>query len=144
MSDQSALKKGKGFISEFKEFINRGSVLDLAVGVIIGAAFQAIINSLVNDLVMPLISVITGGINFTDWAIRLGSAETSPMLTYGNFITAVINFLLMAFVVFLVVKGMNKLSRKKEAAPSQKTCPYCKTSIAVDATRCPNCTSQLS
>lgn len=140
----------KGFIAEFKEFISRGNVMDMAVGVIIGGAFQAIINSLVNDVVMPLISVLTGGLDFTAWKIVMGSGENAPVLAYGNFITAVINFLLMALVIFTFIKVMNNLAAKAKkkpeevpAEPTTKECPFCKSEIAIEATRCPHCTSQL-
>ncbi len=154
----------KKFFSEFKQFAMRGNVMDLAVGVIIGAAFQAIVNSLINDIVMPLIGLITGGVNFQDQFIILKlpegvTAELVPSLAvakelgvttfnYGAFITAIINFIIMAFVVFMLVKFINKLAsvgKKKEApaAPTTKTCPYCKSTVALDATRCPHCTSEL-
>lgn len=140
----------KGFVAEFKEFISRGNVMDMAVGVIIGGAFQAIINSLVNDVVMPLISVLTGGLDFTAWKIVMGSGENAPVLAYGNFITAVINFLLMAVVIFTFIKVMNNLAAKAKkkpeeapAEPTTKECPFCKSEISIEATRCPHCTSQL-
>ena len=152
----------KGFMSEFKKFIMRGNVIDLAVGVIIGGAFQAIVNSLVNDVVSPVISLATKGVNFADKFIVLTSDEVSfatveaaakagyATLNYGSFITAVINFLIMAFVIFLLVKGINKLSdlgKKKEeeapAEPTTKVCPFCKSEIAIDAVKCPNCTSDI-
>lgn len=140
----------KGFIAEFKEFISRGNVMDMAVGVIIGGAFQAIINSLVNDVVMPLISLITGGLDFSAWKIVMGSGENAPVLAYGSFITAVINFLLMALVIFTFIKIMNNLAakaiKKPEEAPTEPTtklCPFCKSEISIEATRCPHCTSQL-
>ena len=152
----------KGFLGEFKKFIMRGNVIDLAVGVIIGGAFQAIVNSLVNDIVSPVISLATKGINFADKFIVLTMDEVSfktieaakeagyATLNYGSFITAVINFLIMATVIFLLVKGINKISdmgKKKEeeapAAPTTKTCPYCKSEIAIEAVKCPNCTSDL-
>ncbi len=153
-----AAEKTKGFIAEFRKFIMRGNVLDMAVGVIIGGAFQAIISSLVNDIIMPVISLITGGIDFTNWFVSLDGTSYATLaaaqeagastLNYGVFITAVINFLLMAIVVFLIVKGMNKaaekVAKKKEDAPATtKICPYCKSEINKDATRCPHCTSQL-
>ena len=103
----------KGFIAEFKEFIARGNVMDLAVGVIIGGAFQSIVNSLVNDMIMPVISLLTGGVNFSNWVIRIGSGENDT-IKYGNFITAVINFLLMALVIFCFVKVMNNLASRTE------------------------------
>lgn len=142
--------KKKGFIAEFKEFISRGNVMDMAVGVIIGGAFQAIIKSLVDDVIMPLISVITGGLDFTAWKLVLGSGENAPVLCYGNFITAVINFLLMAFVIFTFIKVMNNMAAKvvkkpeeEPAAPTTKKCPYCLSEIDIEATRCPHCTSVL-
>ncbi len=110
----------KNFIKEFREFISRGSVMDLAVGVIIGGAFQSIINSLVNDIIMPIITLITGGIDFSNWFIALDGSHYSTLaaaqeagastLNYGVFLTAVINFLLMAVVIFVMIKGMNKLA----------------------------------
>ena len=144
----------KKFFSEFKAFISRGNVIDMAVGVIIGGAFQSIIKSLVDDMVMPLLSVLTGGTDFSEWKITLVEAvsEEIPAVTlnYGNFISAIINFLLMAFVIFLFIKLMNtltgKLKPKKEeapAAPTTKICVFCKSEIAIDATRCPHCTSEL-
>jgi large conductance mechanosensitive channel len=140
----------KGFITEFKEFISRGNVIDMAVGVIIGGAFQSIIASLVADVVMPLISVITGGIDFTKWTLVLGSGKNAPVLHYGNLITAVINFLLMALVIFTFIKLMGhftaKLAKKPEetAAPTTKVCPYCLSEIPIDAVKCAHCTSDLT
>lgn len=138
--------KKSGFISEFKEFIMRGNVLDLAVGVIIGGAFQAIVSSLVDDILMPVIGIILGKVDFSALAVQIGDAT----ITYGKFITAIINFLIMAFVIFLIVKGINKvsekLSKKEEApaaAPTTKVCPFCKSEIAIDATKCPHCTSDV-
>ena len=144
------MEKSKGFIGEFKTFIMRGNVMDLAVGVIIGAAFQAIINSLVADIVMPVISLITGGVDFSEWKIMLGEGADAASINYGIFITAVINFLLMAFVIFCFIKFMNRLAEKtkkeEEAAeeePTTKVCPYCKSEIPVDATKCAHCTSDV-
>lgn len=137
----------KAFIKEFKEFISRGSVMDMAVGVIIGGAFTAIVTSLVNDILMPVLSLITGGLDFTSLCIVLGEGENAATLNYGAFIAAIINFLLIAFVIFLLVKMINNFSRKKkeeEPAPvTTKTCPFCKEEISIDATRCPHCTSEL-
>lgn len=140
----------KGFIGEFREFISRGNVMDMAVGVIIGGAFQTIIKSLVEDVVMPVISLITGGIDFTKWAVKLGSGENAPVLHYGSLITAVINFILMALVIFIFIKMMNRLSSKliKKAAkdvpaPTMKKCPYCLSEIPIAAVKCANCTSDL-
>ncbi len=137
-------KKENGFFAEFKKFILRGNVIDLAVGVIIGAAFQAIVNSLVNDIIMPLIGIILGKIDFSSLVAEIGDAK----ITYGNFISAIINFLIMAFVIFLLVRAINKVSEKFEkkeeaAAPTTKVCPYCKSEISIDAVKCPNCTSEL-
>jgi len=144
------MEKSKGFINEFKTFIMRGNVMDLAVGVIIGGAFQAIINSLVNDVVMPVISLITGGVDFSEWKIMLGEGEAAASINYGLFITAVINFLLMALVIFCFIKFMNRLAErvKKEEEVAEeattKVCPYCKSEIPVDATKCAHCTSDVS
>lgn len=143
----------KGFIAEFKEFISRGNVMDLAVGVIIGGAFQAIVKSLVEDIVMPVISLLTGGVDFSEWKIVIGAGE-NDCIRYGNFITAIINFLLMALVIFCFIKFMNHLSKKAELilgkkaeeepapAPTTKVCPYCQSEIPIGATRCAFCTSE--
>lgn len=141
------MKKGKGFIAEFKKFILRGNVLDMAVGVIVGGAFTAIVTSLNQDILTPLLGLF-GGTDFSHLTVTLGEGETAPVLMYGNFITAIINFLITAFVIFLLIKLINgitsKFSKKEEpAAPTTKTCPYCKSSIAIEATRCPHCTSML-
>lgn len=159
------MAKGKGFAAEFKKFIMRGNVIDLAVGVIVGGAFQSIVKSLVDDIVMPVISLITNGLDFSSKFIALGDTsklgETPTLeqvqaagiatVTYGNFIGAVINFLIMAFVVFCLVKAINTIAekgKKKEAEeapaePTTKECPFCKSEIAIEASRCPHCTSQL-
>lgn len=134
------MAKKKGFIQEFKEFISRGSVMDLAVGVIIGAAFTAIVNSLVNDIITPLIELITGD-GMTGLRIPLPSGS---FIELGAFISAIINFLLIALVVFLLVKAINGMRRKEPEAAPPRLCPYCKTEIADDATRCPHCTSVLT
>ena len=106
-------------LKEFREFINRGNVIDLAVAVILGAAFTAIVNSLVNDIIMPLIGVLLGGVDFTSLAITVGEAQ----ITYGNFIQAVINFLLVAFIVFMIIRSMNRRNRKKAAEPAPAAPP---------------------
>lgn len=134
----------KNFMNEFKKFICRGNVMDMAVGIIIGGAFTAIVNSLVNDIINPLLGLF-GGMNFDQLVWNITGEVT---LAYGKFITAIINFLIMAFVIFMLVRTMNKVSdkygKKEETkAPTTKKCPYCKTDIAIDATRCPHCTSQL-
>lgn len=139
--------KKNGLVSEFKEFISRGNVIDMAVGIIIGGAFTTIVNSLVNDVTMPLITLVTGGTDFSGLNFTLkGEGESAIVLSLGNFIGAIINFLLIALVVFLFVKGVNKLRRKKEeapAVPTTKKCPYCFEEIPIEATRCPHCTSEL-
>lgn len=139
----------KGFVEEFKKFITRGNVIDMAVGVIIGGAFTSIVTSLNTDILTPLLGLF-GGIDFSHLQIVLGAGEEAPVLAYGNFITAVINFLITAFVIFCLVKFINalndKLTPKKEeapAAPTTKKCPYCMSEIAIEATRCPHCTSEL-
>ena len=136
----------KALIKEFKEVISRGDVMDMAVGVIIGGAFTAIVNSLVNDMLMPLLSLLTGGFDFSGLCIALGEGENAATINYGSFISAIINFLLIALVIFLIIKAINKVSRKKKEeapVPTTKECPYCKEQIAIEATRCPHCTSKL-
>lgn len=111
------MDKKKGFIGEFKEFISRGNVVDMAVGVVVGGAFTAIVNSLVNDVIMPIVGAIVGGINFANLKIVIRPAEgdlAEAAICYGNFIQAIVNFLIVAFVLFCVVKGMNKLKKKEE------------------------------
>lgn len=136
----------KKLIKEFKEFISRGNVIDMAVGVIIGGSFTAIVNSLVNDMLTPVLGLITGGQDFSGLMIKIGDTE----FKYGSFISAVINFLLIAAVLFVLVKAINKFQKdfgiKKEAAPSaptKKKCPFCCSEIDINATRCPHCTSVL-
>lgn len=133
----------KKFVDEFKKFIAKGNVMDMAVGVIIGGAFTAIVTSLVDDILMPVLSLITGGIDFSSLCIVLGEGENAAKLNYGSFISAIINFLLIAIVIFIMVKAINKASGKKEAAPTTKECPYCHEMISVKATKCPHCTSDI-
>lgn len=139
---------------EFKEFAMRGNVIDLAIGVIIGGAFGKIVSSFVADVIMPLIGLLLGKISFESLFISLSGEKYAslaaaqeagaPTLNYGLFINAIVDFLIVAFVIFLVVKGINKLQKPAPvAAPTTKKCPYCFTEIALEATRCPNCTSQL-
>jgi large conductance mechanosensitive channel len=128
---------------EFKEFAMRGSVLDMAVGIIIGAAFGAIVSSLVADVLMPPIGMILGKVDFANLAIRLSDTVT---VNYGKFINAVIGFLIVAFVLFLIIRAMNRLVKKAEAPappPATKDCPFCATAVPVKAVRCPHCTSDL-
>ena len=151
---------------EFKEFALKGNIMDLAVGVVIGGAFQKIINSLVNDIIMPTISILTNKVDFSDMMFTVGSAS----IKYGNFITAIINFLIIAFSVFLVVTYLNKINKKMEKIKSEqiekintklrknktdknkettveelttKECPHCFSEINIKATRCPHCTSEF-
>jgi len=152
---------------EFKEFAMKGNIMDLAVGVVIGGAFQRIVNSLVNDIIMPLIATFTGKVDFSDLTITLGNSS----IKYGSFITAIVNFLIIAFSIFLFIRYINKLNKKLEElkdgeikklkkkvkfgrrktdketiiepTPTTKICPYCFTEININATRCPHCTSIL-
>lgn len=140
---------------EFKEFIMRGNVIDMAVGVIVGAAFNNIVSSLVNDIVMPVISVFTGKINFKDLFLSLdgktyatlseAQGVSAPVIAYGNFIQLVLQFLITAFAVFILVKGINKLRRPApEPEVTTKECPFCCSEISIKATKCPHCASELS
>ena len=130
-------------LKEFKEFVMRGNVLDLAVAVIIGAAFGKIVGSLVNDILMPLIGLVMGGVNFAELSFTIGEA----VVKWGAFVQAIIDFLVIAFVIFMIIRAANKTKKKEEPAPpaepTTKDCPYCFTTIAIKATRCPNCTSEL-
>lgn len=133
----------KKFLAEFKEFALRGNVIDLAVGVIIGAAFQNIVTALTTNIISPLLGLFANT-NFDNLSVKIMDVD----LQYGAFITAVINFIIMAFILFLLIKAMNKLTslgQKEEAeeAPTTKTCPFCKSEIPLDATRCGHCTSML-
>lgn len=127
-------------LKEFKDFVMRGNVLDLAVAVIIGGAFGKIVASLVNDVIMPFIGILMGGISFTSLEAKVGTA----VVKYGIFIQTIVDFLLVAFVVFLIVKAANSLRKPAPAAePTTKECPRCFSTIHLKATRCPNCTSEL-
>lgn len=132
----------KKFLEEFKAFALKGNVMDLAVGVIIGGAFQAIVTSLVGDIISPVIGIFAS----TDFSNLIATINGSEV-KYGAFITAIINFIIMAFIIFCIVKGLNKLAerKKKEEAnePTEKTCPFCQSTISIKATRCPHCTSAL-
>ena len=149
---------------EFKEFATRGNIIDMAVGVVIGGAFQKIINSLVEDIIMPCISMLTGKVDFSNMILTIGDAS----IRYGNFITAIVNFLIIAFSIFLAVKYINKLNKKMEdlkfgkidaivskfnkkdnkteepaPEPTVKICPYCYSEISYKARKCPHCTSEI-
>jgi large conductance mechanosensitive channel len=151
-TEQSFIEES-AVIKEFKEFIMRGNVLDLAVAVIIGAAFGAVITSLVSDVIMPPIGLMTGGMDFKDMFValnnqsypNLAAAKTAgaPVIAYGAFLNTVINFLIVAFAIFLLVKQVNRF-KKPAPALSAKDCPRCAMSIPLKATRCPECTSELS
>lgn len=136
----------KKFLNEFKEFIMRGDVLDLAVAVLVGAAFQSIVTSLTDNIISPVIGLFTR-MNFDQLSVQI--PYTDVIIKYGAFITSVINFLIMALIIFLIVKVINKImtfGRKKEEQTQEETtkeCPYCKSEISIDATRCPHCTSKL-
>jgi large conductance mechanosensitive channel len=128
---------------EFKEFAMRGSVLDMAVGIIIGAAFGAIVSSLVSDILMPPIGMLLGKVDFASLSIPLSD---TVKLNYGKFINTIINFLIIAFCLFLIIRSMNRMKKKAEApapAPSTKDCPFCATAVPIKAVRCPHCTSEL-
>lgn len=136
----------KKLLEEFKTFALKGNMIDLAVGMIIGSAFTGIVGSLVNDIFMPLLSIFTGKINFDDLVIVLGSGENAATINYGTFLTQVVNFLVISFVIFLLIRQINKLRHTPEEEVKEETekeCPYCKTKISIHATRCPHCTSVL-
>lgn len=127
-------------LKEFRDFAMRGNVIDLAVGVIIGGAFGKIVASLVGDVIMPIIGLLIGGVDFGSLAITVGSAQ----IKYGAFIQSIIDFVVIAFVIFLIVRTMNRMQKPAPAAePTTKECPHCFSTISIKAKRCPNCTSQL-
>lgn len=132
----------KKFIDEFKEFALRGNVVDLAVGVIIGGAFKAIVDSLVEDMISPVIGLVANT-DLTNLCFKIGEVN----IRYGSFVTAIINFVIMAFVIFMLVKGLNAVAsigkKKEEEAPATKVCPFCKSEISIEAVKCPHCTSDL-
>ncbi len=141
-------------LREFKEFALRGNVIDLAVGIVIGAAFNQVINSLVNDIIMPPFGLMLGKVNFSNLYLNL-SGKSYPSLAaaraagavtidYGLFINNLINFLIVALVIFLLIRWINRLHHKPPQAPDTKPCPFCRTTIPLKATRCPNCTSKLA
>jgi large conductance mechanosensitive channel len=144
-------------LKEFKAFVMRGNVLDLAVGIIIGASFGTIVKSLVDDVIMPPIGLALGNVDFANLFLLLKPGLKAPPYTtvadaqaagavtinYGNFVNNVVTFIIVAFVVFLIVRVANRLKPQDAAAPSTKDCPYCRMAIPVTATRCPHCTSDL-
>ena len=144
-------------LKEFKEFAMKGNVVDMAVGVVIGGAFGAIVASLLSDVLMPVIGLLSGGVDFKELFIPLkGTYATlaeatkagAPVIAYGKFINSVVNFLIIAFVIFMIIKQMNRLKKPEAAAvpaaPATKDCPMCCTAIPIKAKKCPNCTSALA
>ena len=151
-------------MDDFKKFAVQGNMLDMAVGMIIGAAFKDIVNSVVNDLIMPVVSMFTGKVDFANMFIALdGNAyatledakAATSVIAYGQFVTQVINFVILAFVIFMMVRSINKIRTAAEkpaevpapaapAEPTEKTCPFCQSTISIKATRCPHCTSELT
>lgn len=146
----------RNFFNEFKAFAMRGNVIDLAIGIIIGAAFNDIVKSLVSDIIMPPIGLLLNDVDFTNLFINLSDGKYDSLaaaqeagaatINYGLFINTMINFVIIAFVVFLIIKQMNRMQKKEEEAPAEpttKSCPYCYTDIPIQALRCPHCTSEL-
>ncbi|WP_405379514.1 large conductance mechanosensitive channel protein MscL [Phascolarctobacterium sp.] len=141
------------FKEDFKKFAMRGNVIDMAVGVIVGGAFGKIVGSLVNDVIMPPLGMVVGKMDFTNLFVALNGKEYAtleaakkagaPVLAYGSFVNTVLNFLILAFVVFMMIRQINKLTPPPAPKPEPRLCPYCKSEIADDATRCPHCTSIL-
>lgn len=150
------IKHVNPLLKEFRDFAMRGNVIDLAVGVIIGAAFGKIVDALVTNVVMPPISLLTGDVDFSDWGLVLSrqsfatlaeaKAAHKPIIYYGVFLNAVISFLIVSFTIFICVRTINKLHRKPEPPPTPltKDCPFCLSTIPLQATRCPQCTSMLA
>jgi large conductance mechanosensitive channel len=143
-------------LKEFKEFALRGNVMDMAIGIVIGAAFGAIVSSLVNDILMPPIGMVLGSVDFTNLFVSLDGQQYAslaaaqeagaPTINYGLFINTIINFVIIAFVIFLLIRQINRLQRQPEETPTEPTtkeCPYCVSEIPIKATRCPQCTSDL-
>lgn len=131
-------------LKEFREFAMRGSVLDLAIGIIIGAAFTAVVNSMVNNILMPPIGVLVARVDFSSLALQLPGDAT---INYGLFINDIVNFLIVAFAVFVIVRQANRMKSRMEAEtgePTTRECPYCISTIPIRASRCPECTSELS
>jgi len=146
-----------GMFKEFKEFAMRGNVVDMAVGIIIGGAFGKIVSSMVNDVLMPPIGKLMGNVNFADLFLVIGKGDYpslkaakdagAPVIAYGTFINVILDFIIVAFCIFLLIKAMNALKKKPAAAssapPASKECPFCLSAIAIQATRCPHCTSDV-
>lgn len=147
----------KSLLNEFKTFALRGNVIDLAIGVIFGAAFGKIVTSMVNDILVPPIGLLLGNVDFSDLFINLSDTDYSslaeaqaagaPTINYGLFLNNILDFMIVAFVIFLLVRQINRMQREAEAPPAEpttKTCTYCQTDIPIKATRCPHCTSELA
>ena len=135
-----------GMLKEFREFAVKGNAVDMAVGIVIGAAFGKVVTSLVNDVIMPPIGMLLGGMDFSSLSITLQEkvGETAAvMVSYGKFLNSILDFVIVAFCIFLVVKQMNRLKRTPPAEPTTKNCPQCLSTIPIKATRCAHCTSQL-
>jgi len=145
-------------LKEFSEFLKKGNVVDMAVGIIIGAAFSGIVKSLVTDIIMPPIGLLLGGVDFNNLFLLLKAGDKAAppyaslpeaqaagavTINYGLFVNLIISFVIVAFVIFILVKYVNKLKREKPAGPTTKECPHCVSTIPLKATRCPNCTSEL-
>jgi large conductance mechanosensitive channel len=140
-------------LKEFREFAMRGSLLDLAIGIVIGTAFGRIISSLVSDIIMPPIGLALGGLDFANLFVTLkggpfpsvaaAKAAGAPTINYGVFINTIVDFVIVAFVMFLVIRQVNRMRRQPEAAPTTKSCPFCMSTIPLKAVRCPHCTSDL-
>jgi large conductance mechanosensitive channel len=136
-----------GIIHEFKEFAMKGNVVDMAVGIVIGAAFGKIVTSLVNDIIMPPIGILMGKVDFSSLAVTLHDktdTTAAVMIRYGAFINTVLDFVIVAFAIFLVIKQINRLKKKEVVGPTSKDCPYCCTPVPIKATRCGHCTSELA
>jgi len=141
-------------LGEFRKFLLRGNVMDLAVGIVIGAAFTTVVTSFVNDLLMPPIGLALGGRNFNDLFVSLNGvaypslaaakAAGAPTLNYGVFFNAILNFVIVGFAVFLLVRAVNRMTAPPAAAPATRECPYCTAAISVRAVRCPQCTSEVT
>lgn len=149
----------KKLLKDFKDFISKGNMIDLAIGVVIGGAFSSVVNSIINNLLMPPLGLLIGNVNFSDLFVVLKGGESLPdgatlqmakdagavTFNYGQFITDLISFVILAFAVFFIVKAVQKLKQEEEvpAEPTEKTCPFCQKAIPINATRCPFCTSNL-
>lgn len=152
---QKNMKEGANMLKEFKKFALRGNMIDLAVGIIIGGAFNSIVNSLVNDVIMPLLGVFTKNINFSNWFIALDGKDYSSLqvaeeagaavVKHGLFLSNILNFIIMAFVVFLIVRWINKLRKPESpATPTTKKCSYCYSDVHIDASKCSHCTADIA